>query len=289
MFIFFDCVKQAMLRMPQSMNDYDRRVIVKKTIATLSLNRCAKTIISRLSGGERKRLSFASALLIDPHVLLLDEPTSGLDSYLARALMHKIRKMADEMRRTVVVVLHQPTSDMFALLDSLCLIVHGGRQAFFGDIKEAPVFFSTECGLSAPSLDNYMEQLAAPLTGDETKNRGNMVADRYTISKYAEALDHDISTISDQETSDTPAHSRKRYNAESFGRPGFFRQLKWLLWRTWLERRRDPLRTTNLIGRLVFMSVILGIIFFRLRPTTDVYEQNLNAISYCHVFLNRRV
>jgi ABC-type multidrug transport system ATPase subunit len=120
-----------MLRMPQSINDEDRRVRIQTTMTLLSLNQCADTVIRRLSGGERKRLAFATVLLTDPHIVLIDEPMSGLDSYLAKALMKLMRQMANDQHRTIIVVLHQPTSDMLAFLDSRSLIVHGARQAFF--------------------------------------------------------------------------------------------------------------------------------------------------------------
>jgi hypothetical protein len=74
-----------------------------------------------------------------------------------------------------------------------------------------------------------MEQLAALLTGDQTENQGAMVADRYSSSKYAQALDDDISA------------TKNRDNIDNHHSSGFFRQLKWILWRTWIEHRRDRL------------------------------------------------
>ena len=68
---------KAMLRMPQSMSDENRRIHVRKTLTLLSLNRCSQTMIGRLSGGERKRLTFATVLLTEPPIVLIDEPTSG--------------------------------------------------------------------------------------------------------------------------------------------------------------------------------------------------------------------
>lgn len=66
-----------MLRMPSSMDDEARRKHVKKTISLLSLNRCSKMVIEKLSGGERKRLTFATVLLSEPPIVLIHEPTSG--------------------------------------------------------------------------------------------------------------------------------------------------------------------------------------------------------------------
>ncbi|CAF4016446.1 unnamed protein product, partial [Adineta steineri] len=71
---------QAMLRMQSlSMTDDDRRACVFETIKLLGLEKCTSTIISKLSGGERKRLAFATVALTDPSIMLIDEPTSNLD------------------------------------------------------------------------------------------------------------------------------------------------------------------------------------------------------------------
>jgi ABC-type transport system involved in cytochrome bd biosynthesis fused ATPase/permease subunit len=57
-----------------------------------------------LSGGERRRLSIARALLTSPSVLLLDEPTVGVDGALARQMLSSIRALLPES--TFVVATH---------------------------------------------------------------------------------------------------------------------------------------------------------------------------------------
>jgi ABC-type methionine transport system ATPase subunit len=60
-----------------------------------------------LSGGERQRVSIARALMTRPEALLLDEPTSALDPEVAGHLMTTIRRLADTMHLTVVMVTHR--------------------------------------------------------------------------------------------------------------------------------------------------------------------------------------
>ncbi|CAF4502496.1 unnamed protein product, partial [Rotaria socialis] len=65
-------VFQAMLRMPQTMKDNERLEHVENIMQQLNVVDCRNTFIGRLSGGEKKRLSFATALLTRPQVVLID-------------------------------------------------------------------------------------------------------------------------------------------------------------------------------------------------------------------------
>lgn len=270
---------QAMLKMSRAINDDERRARVHTTVSLLALNQCAQTRIRQLSGGERKRLTLATVLLNDPPIILIDEPTSGLDSYLAKGLMKLIQSMAIEQHRIVVVVLHNPTSDIYNSVDSLCLLTYDGRQAFFGAVSSAPTFFSVSCGLSTVSLDNHIEQLAAPLSsGEQEFNLGDMAVECFAQSTHAYILANDILTLINQKSLDEFGVKTVQNLRENNHRVGFCRQLRWLLWRTWVAYRRDPKQKIRLLARTLLMALMLGFIFFRLQPTHRDYEQNLNAI-----------
>jgi ABC-2 type transport system ATP-binding protein len=68
---------------------------VGAVIATVGLEDFAGRVVGRLSGGQRARVSLATALLNDPAVLVLDEPTVGLDPVLRRDLWNTFRRLAD--------------------------------------------------------------------------------------------------------------------------------------------------------------------------------------------------
>ena len=66
----------------------------------LALTKCRNTVIGipgrlkGLSGGEMKRLSFASEVLTDPPLMFCDEPTSGLDSFMAHQVVLVLKALA---------------------------------------------------------------------------------------------------------------------------------------------------------------------------------------------------
>jgi ABC-type multidrug transport system ATPase subunit len=80
---------QTDLRLPASMSEQQKAARIDSVVAELGLGSCDGTLIGAISGGERKRLSFAASVLTDPAVLFADEPTSGLDSAMAEQVRLK--------------------------------------------------------------------------------------------------------------------------------------------------------------------------------------------------------
>ena len=87
-----------------------------------------------LSGGMRKRVALARAIISPPDVILYDEPTSGLDPIVSDSINRLIRHLPKELHATSLVVTHDMVScnhiaDRVALLDE-------GRIRFLGTTKE---------------------------------------------------------------------------------------------------------------------------------------------------------
>lgn len=85
------------------------------------------TNADKLSGGERKQLAIARALMAAPTVLLLDEPTSNLSPNVAESLLFTwVRELADEGR--CIVVVEQRVEMVLEAADRACLIGSGAMQ-----------------------------------------------------------------------------------------------------------------------------------------------------------------
>src|SRR6202011_4208078 len=128
----------ARLRLP---GDFTREQIqwrVDEVLEDVEMTERRHLLVSKLSGGQRKRVSIALELLANPGVFFLDEPTSGLDPGLDRKMMFLLRKLADK-GHTIVLVTHA-TNNINAC-DYVCFLCQGGRVAYFGPPDEAKAFF----------------------------------------------------------------------------------------------------------------------------------------------------
>ena len=93
-----------------------------------------------ISGGQRKRLNIGLELLREPSVLFVDEPTSGLSSRDSENIMDLLKELS--LRgKMVFVVIHQPSSDIFKMFDTLIILDSGGFQIYYGNPVDAVLYF----------------------------------------------------------------------------------------------------------------------------------------------------
>jgi len=78
---------------------------VEHAIESMNLDRFRKTPPLSLRLGERRRVSIASVIAMDPRVFILDEPTTGLDAQEASELMGKLRVLNEE-GKTIILITH---------------------------------------------------------------------------------------------------------------------------------------------------------------------------------------
>jgi ABC transport system ATP-binding/permease protein len=131
----------AQLRFPRDVGSAERGLQIKRLLGQLGIETTVDLPISRLSGGQRRRVAVAMELVTKPSLLFLDEPTSGLDPGNERGMMQMLRRLADD-GRTVIVVTHSMQS--IRLCDRLLVLARGGRLAYFGPPQLAPAFFDRE-------------------------------------------------------------------------------------------------------------------------------------------------
>lgn len=108
--------------------------IIDNSLDYMELRELENKFIDELSGGQRQRAYIAMVIAQDTDYVLLDEPTNNLDIYHARNLMRTVRKMCDELGKTVVLVLHELNYAAF-YSDYVCAMKNG-KIVKYGTVSE---------------------------------------------------------------------------------------------------------------------------------------------------------
>ena len=165
----------AAIRLPVDFDGKERRARVDEVMKIFGLLPVQGSLVDKLSGGQRKRLSIAMEFISNPALFILDEPDSGLDGVMARELMQQLRRIANQ-GKIVIVITHTPDR-VIDLFDDVIVLAKDaartGRLAFYGSIDDARAFFHKE----------RMEQIVMSVNRAEEGGEGK--ADEY-IMKYAE-------------------------------------------------------------------------------------------------------
>jgi phospholipid/cholesterol/gamma-HCH transport system ATP-binding protein len=94
--------------------------IVHKTLESVGLEKDENKMPAELSGGMRKRVGLARALVLDPPIVVVDEPSSGLDSITASEIYNLLSKLK-ERKKTLVIVTHDGAG-LSSLVDELAVL-----------------------------------------------------------------------------------------------------------------------------------------------------------------------
>lgn len=109
-------------------------MVVDRAISYMELTSMQDQFIDELSGGQRQRAYIAMVIAQDTEYILLDEPTNNLDIYHATNMMKIVRRLCDELGKTVILVLHEINYAAF-YSDYICAFLDG-KIAKFGTVKE---------------------------------------------------------------------------------------------------------------------------------------------------------
>ncbi len=107
---------------------------IKKMLELVDLPKTENLKPSELSGGMKKRVGLARALITEPEYILYDEPTTGLDPIMSDSIDELIKDLAEKLNVTSIVVTH----DMFSVKNVAheIAMMHEGKIYFKGTPKE---------------------------------------------------------------------------------------------------------------------------------------------------------
>ena len=152
----------AMLQLPMEVvkNKEKLKAKIENILNIFGMEKERNNFVSKLSGGQRKRLSIAVEYISEPEIFFLDEPDSGLDAGSAEMVMKQVRHIVDE-EKIAIVISHSPDR-LRDLYDKILVIAKDsvencGQMAFYGSIDDALEFFGV----------NHLEEIVKLINNQE--------------------------------------------------------------------------------------------------------------------------
>lgn len=147
-------------------------------------------IVGTLSGGERRRVALAAALLARPELLLLDEPTNHLDMDARASLVDAI----NDFEGAVVLVSHD-THLVKMVADALWVVEKGTVKPFDGDIDEYQAKLLKERGARPPKAEKPAD---AGSKKDQRKAAADNRSNKAPLKKAVDSAEKMLARLTDQ-------------------------------------------------------------------------------------------
>ena len=130
---------------------------VREKLEALNLHDIEQRMPSELSGGMKKRVGLARALMLEPEVLMYDEPTSGLDPLSSRLVDDLIKETRDRFGVTSIVISHDmagalQTADYIYVLSKGRVAIAGSPQELVAQSSGLAYEFFNASGIDAQRL-----------------------------------------------------------------------------------------------------------------------------------------
>ncbi|VTT76298.1 unnamed protein product [Fusarium fujikuroi] len=264
-----------------------------------------------VSGGERKRVSIAEAILNQSAIQCWDNSTRGLDSATALEFVRKLRLGTKLGGASAVVAMYQaippghlliPTTNYSQEFDKV-LLLYEGRQIFFGPTSEATRYFTT-MGFECPprqttadfltSLTSPDERIVRPGFENKVPRSPDEFADEWRMSQHRAWLLSDIAAFEiqyplDGKQVETLKGIRRAQKAKFTSDKSPFTisipmQIQLCIGRGVKRLLGDKTFFVVTIAVNFVMSLVLGSVYFNLPSTAEAMNQRASVIFFAILF-----
>ena len=199
---------------------------IEQVLKDLNIEHIRHSLVGKISGGQRKRVSIAVEILTDPLILFLDEPTSPLDPQTIEEFLEILRNLSNK-GTTVIMVTHKPEDLNY--MDTVIFMAEGGHNVYHGDTSSYLNHFQVE-----DTIKVYA-QLAMP-----------------QASKWINNHKQNHPSLG---TMQAPKEKQNSRHAN------FFHQFWWLTIRYFNIKLNDRVNTLVLIGQAPIIAGLICLIF----------------------------
>ena len=215
----------AKLRLP-SATESQIEAKITSVLQQLNIEFIRNSLVGKISGGQRKRVSIAVELLTDPMILFLDEPTSPLDPQTIEEFLGILRKLADN-GTSVIMVTHKP--DDLEFMDTVMFMSAGGYLVYDDSVRSYLSYFEVKKTREVyQELDENAKKWISKRERQEQSNSKRIVS--------------------------TPP-------VKNVGKIDFMHQFFWLSRRYLSIKLNDKTNTAVMIGQAPIIAMLVCIIF----------------------------
>jgi lipooligosaccharide transport system ATP-binding protein len=172
-------------------HDMDRPTIRARIVELLEfaqLSDRAKSKVEPLSGGMKRRLTIARALINDPDLVILDEPTTGLDPQARHVLWDRLYRLKQQGATLIITTHYMDEAEQ--LCDRL-VVMDGGKIVAEGSPRQLIAQYAPREVVELRMADGQVDVVASKLDG--LANQTEILADRIILyTDDAEATQHEL-------------------------------------------------------------------------------------------------
>ncbi|PNS16438.1 ABC transporter G family member 21 [Sphaceloma murrayae] len=239
-----------------------------------------------VSGGERKRVSIAEAMVTGAAVYSYDNSTRGLDASTALDYAKSLRMLTNIYKTTTFVSLYQASENIYDQFDKV-MVIDEGRQVFFGPTKAARAYFEGLGFMEKPrqTTPDYLTGCTDPFEREYADGRDesnvpstpDALVQAFNDSEFAKQLDSDMSTWrqrikEEQQVADdfqtAVTEAKRKASAKSVYSVPFYLQVWALMKRQFTLKWQDRFSLVVSWITSIVIAIVLGTVWFKVPATT---------------------